>query len=387
MASPDPVMRYGGAARLFHIAALAALTLYAASIGARLLIPLVIAGFLAFLIVTLKNRIAEERIIGRRLPSWLAFLAAFLTIIGGLMLLIGIIRSNVGALIVEAPAYQARLREIVRASELALEELNVVENFLRQQGWISGDEGGEPMLSQLFGRIKFGAIFSQFASTVRDLAANMLVILLYTAFFLLERGAFAKKIALIAASSNQQAAVTAVLEHISELIRDYLSIKTLTSLLTGAASYLVMLLAGVDFASFWAVLIFVLNYIPVIGSIVAVAFPVLLTALQFGDWGSFIAVLVGLTAVQQAVGSFIEPRLMGASLNLSPLVILLSLTLWGQLWGIPGMLLCVPIMVIVTITLSQFESTRAIAILLSEGGKIVDIGVRPRPGATPTGGA
>ncbi|MEL7029105.1 MAG: AI-2E family transporter, partial [Pseudomonadota bacterium] len=191
---------------------------------------------------------------------------------------------------------------------------------------------------------------------------------------------FSKKIAAIAASTNQEDAVNAVLEHISALIRNYLSIKTLTSLMTGAASYVVMLLIGVDFASFWAVLIFVLNFIPVIGSIVAVAFPVLLTAIQFGSWGPFLTALIGLTAIQQTVGGFIEPRMMGASLNLSPLVILLSLTLWGQLWGIPGMLLCVPIMVVVTITLSQFASTRPIAILLSQGGNVADISERkPTP--------
>ena len=119
------------------------------------------------------------------------------------------------------------------------------------------------------------------------------------------------------------------------------------------------------------------------GSIVAVAFPVLLTAVEFADPGRFALVLVLLTAIQQAVGSFIEPRLMGASLNLSPLVILLSLTVWGQLWGIPGMLLCVPLMVIITITLSQFKSTRAIAILLSENGQIVDIS-NGGPGSAPT---
>ncbi|MEM6851650.1 MAG: AI-2E family transporter [Pseudomonadota bacterium] len=370
-------------ARVFHISAVAALVIYTAHIAAAILIPLVVAGFLAFLIVTLKNKIADAPGIGRYLPNSVAFLAAFLTIIGGVLTLFNIIRPSVSELIAAGPEYQARFRGIIDTMGGALEQFNVVETFLREQGWLTEERDGEPLISQLLGSIRFGAIFSQLASGARELAANFLVILLYTAFFLIERGAFAKKIAAIAVAPDRKEAADAVLEHIFALIRGYLSIKTLTSMMTGLASYVVLQLVGVDFASFWAVLIFVLNFIPVIGSIVAVAFPVLLTAVQFADPGRFALVLVLLTAIQQAVGSFIEPRLMGASLNLSPLVILLSLTVWGQLWGIPGMLLCVPLMVIITITLSQFKSTRAIAILLSENGQIVDIS-NGGPGSAPT---
>ena len=141
--------------------------------------------------------------------------------------------------------------------------------------------------------------------------------------------------------------------------------------MTGLISYLVLKVVGVDFASFWAVLIFLLNFIPTIGSIIATLFPSLLTLVQFPTLGPFIATISVLTAVQFCIGSLLEPRLMGNRLNLSPIVILLSLGLWGSVWGIPGMFLCVPITVIIMIICSYFPGTRPLAILLSGNGKVV----------------
>jgi len=127
---------------------------------------------------------------------------------------------------------------------------------------------------------------------------------------------------------------------------------------------------GVDFASFWAVLIFLLNFIPTIGSIIATAFPSVLTLVQFDTLGPFVITITILSAIQFCIGSLVEPKLMGNRLNLSPIVILLSLGLWGSIWGIPGMFLCVPITVILMIVCSYFPDTRPIAVLLSGNGKV-----------------
>jgi predicted PurR-regulated permease PerM len=153
-------------------------------------------------------------------------------------------------------------------------------------------------------------------------------------------------------------------------IRSYVGIKVLTSAATGLLSFLVLNLVGVDFASFWAVLIFLLNFIPTIGSIIATAFPSLLTLVQFDTLGPFIITISVLGAIQFCIGSLIEPKLMGNRLNLSPIVILLSLGLWGSVWGIPGMFLCVPITVIMMIVCSYFPGTRPIAVLLSKDGRV-----------------
>jgi len=131
-------------------------------------------------------------------------------------------------------------------------------------------------------------------------------------------------------------------------------------------SYLVMWLFDLDFALFWAMLIFLLNFIPNIGSFIAVCFPLILSLVQYESYYPFFFLLIVLSSIQILMGNIIEPRFMGNRLNLSPLVIIMALGFWGTLWGIIGMLLCVPIMVIVNIILSKFPSTRPIAILLSE---------------------
>lgn len=121
---------------------------------------------------------------------------------------------------------------------------------------------------------------------------------------------------------------------------------------------------------FWAFLIFILNFIPTIGSLIATLFPALFCLLQFGEFSQFATVLTVVGSIQLLVGNIIEPKVMGNSLNLSPLVALISLSFWGTLWGITGMVLSIPITVIIVIILSQFNYTKPIAILLSEKGKL-----------------
>jgi predicted PurR-regulated permease PerM len=146
--------------------------------------------------------------------------------------------------------------------------------------------------------------------------------------------------------------------------------KTIISLTTGFASYFALVIIGVDVPVFWAFLIFVFNYIPTIGSIIATFFPAIFALLQFGEFGPAIIVLLLVGSIQVIVGNFVEPKVMGNTLNISPLVVLLALTLWGAIWGITGMLLSVPITVILIIIMSEIPSTRPLAILLSEKGEI-----------------
>ena len=124
---------------------------------------------------------------------------------------------------------------------------------------------------------------------------------------------------------------------------------------------------------FWAFLIFLLNFIPTIGSLIATIFPAAYSLLQFGEFSPALLVLVIVGTIQLVVGNIVEPRVMGSSMNISPLVTILALTFWGMIWGITGMILSIPIMVVLVIIFSQFESTRPIAILLSEKGEIENI--------------
>jgi predicted PurR-regulated permease PerM len=161
-----------------------------------------------------------------------------------------------------------------------------------------------------------------------------------------------------------------MLDHIDQSISRYISLKTLISLITAVASYVALLLIGVDFPLFWAAVIFLLNFIPTIGSLIATLFPALMALLQFAAFGPFILVLMVVGTIQVLVGNVLEPKLMGSSLNISSLVVLISLAFWGTIWGIVGMILSVPITVMLIIIFSRFDTTRSAAIWLSGNGEV-----------------
>ena len=140
--------------------------------------------------------------------------------------------------------------------------------------------------------------------------------------------------------------------------------------MTGFLSYFVLLFLGIDVPALWAFIIFLLNFIPSVGSISATAFPVIFSAVQYGDLSKSLYVLVGVLSIQVLIGNVVEPRLLGNRLNLSPIVILLGLTFWGYVWGVVGMLLSVPIMAMMMIIFSQFDNTRNIAIFFSHDGNL-----------------
>ena len=161
-----------------------------------------------------------------------------------------------------------------------------------------------------------------------------------------------------------------VLERISRDIRIYIRIKTTLATITSAAAYILMAAVGVDFAGFWAVMMFFFYFIPTIGSILAILAPTLLTLVQFDSLTPFLIVLFTVGPLQIVMANVIEPALLGRSLNLSALVVIISLMVWGTIWGVVGMFLCVPIMVVMLIVLSNFESTRPVAVLLSADGRL-----------------
>lgn len=356
---------FGGQARVFFSLALAVLIGYVAYVGRGVLIPVIFAGFLGFLIYTLKQTIKTGPIIGRFLPDWLCYLFAFILIISLIVFLIDIVVDNVEAIINAAPLYEARLRDLTQEGIAYVRRLGVVPEDL-----IGGvDELRRAGLSMI------QPILAQVGSSARAVTANLVTIFLYTVFMLLEQGRIFRKIDLLSPDHGRRAAVNDTISEIGVMVRQYITLKTVTNLITAAVSYLIMRLVGVDFAGFWALLIFVLNFIPIVGAISAISAPVLLALVQPEGGGVRTALLAlgFLVAAEQTMSSLIEPRLIGRSLNLSPVVILLSLAVWGSLWGFAGALLAVPMTVTAMIILTQFPSTRPIAILLSDNGEIAAI--------------
>ncbi len=140
------------------------------------------------------------------------------------------------------------------------------------------------------------------------------------------------------------------------------------SLLTGAISYAVLKALGVDFAETWALMIFLLNYIPSIGSVLGVLFPALLALVQFDTLWQFLIISVLLAGTHIVIGNIIEPNLMGRTLNLSPFVVIASLAFWGMIWGIVGAFLSVPLTTTFVIACSHIRALRWVAILLCANG-------------------
>lgn len=351
--------------KTFYGFALSVLIGYVAYIGRGVLIPLVVAGFLCFLIFTLKENVKRAPFVGKYCPDWLGYVLAFALIGAGAVLFVEIIKSNVESLLRDWPNYEARLRTFMEEGIAYIRSTN----FLPAE--LVG--GVEQIQNSAIGLIR--PLLSQAAGSLRALSTNFLTfitVVLYLIFMLIERGRFFAKIELLGANYTAKAAINETIADIGVMVRQYITVKTVSNLVTATISYLIMLAIGVQFAGFWALLIFVLNYIPIFGAASAITLPVLLALVQPDGGGTKMALitLASLIGAEQIMSNGIEPRIVGRTLNLSPLVILFSLGVWGSIWGFAGLLLSVPITVTVMIILSQFETTRPVAIMLSDNGKI-----------------
>jgi predicted PurR-regulated permease PerM len=134
------------------------------------------------------------------------------------------------------------------------------------------------------------------------------------------------------------------------------------------ASWAVVAALGLQNALFWAFLIFLVGYVPVIGGAIGILLPPIFALVQFDDWWHAAVMLAGLQVINFVVGNIIYPRMQGKSLNIDPLVVLLSLAFWGAIWGVPGLFLSTPLTVAAMVILAQFSGSRWIAILLSSDG-------------------
>jgi predicted PurR-regulated permease PerM len=320
--------------------------------GRDLLIPLAVAIVIWYVLNALANFYRRLRLGAWRPAGWLCMTASILTVLLALALAAEMIGGNVAAVSAAAPQYQVNLeRLIARGAALA--------GFAEP-----------PDIAHVLDEIDLRQVAAGFAGAAAAFAGNFGVIVIYVVFLLAEQSSFDGKINALFPNAGRREAVRGLLHRMQVQIQTYLAIKTLMSVATGGISYIVLLSVGVDFAAFWGFVIFLLNYIPTIGSLLGTVLPALLTLVQFPNLGPFVVVLAGIGATQVVIGNIVEPKLMGTQLNISPLVVILSLALWGSIWGVAGMFLCVPLTVILMIAFAYFEKTRPIAILLSGNGRI-----------------
>ena len=347
-------------------AGIAALTIYLLVSGRNILIPIAIAVMAWYLINAIARGIMRLSIRGHRPPRWAALALTVLVVIAAVMSLAEMVSGNFSAVVDAIPTYQANLQRLIGevAALFGLERT--------------------PNLTELVDRIDFRAVVSNIAATLTGIAGEAGLILVYMLFLFVEQGSFDRKMKALFPDPEREERVHKILSHMSEEIQNYLWIKTFTSALTAGLSYTVLAGVGVDFAGFWAVvIIFLLNYIPTIGSLLGIVFPALLALVQFDTFVPFLIVTPSLAVIQVFIGNFLEPMLMGSSLNISPFATLVSLAVWGTIWGVPGMFLCVPITVIAMIVFAHFPRTRPIAVMLSTDGRVAwgETEPRPPPGA------
>jgi AI-2 transport protein TqsA len=343
----------------------AALTLmigWVLHLGRGIIVPVVSAALIVYVIMGLARFLELLPWVGRTIPGWVRNLFSILLILAVLAAIVLMMITNVNQVANVMPHYAERLLAIVQgvAAYIGIET---------QPTWTT-------LRDEVMEQIDLRTLIGTAVASVGQIVSVFVVVLIYAGFLLAERGTFPVKLGAMSQDADTLAEVRAVLGEINQRIGRYLALKTFVNVVLGLVSYAMMALVGVEFAGFWAVLIGLLNYIPYLGSFLGVLFPVVLSALQFDDVGVVLLVLAVLTAAQMMVGNFLEPYLLGNSLNLSPFVILVSLAIWYALWGIPGAILSVPITASLVIVLSVFRGTRPIAVLLSRNGQVGDVTTR-----------
>jgi predicted PurR-regulated permease PerM len=316
-----------------------------------IIIPFILAILFLFLIRVMRNILSKIKYAGR-VPQWVLTIISSVLLLTFLVFTVEMISQNIQQLSKTLPVYEANV--------------NKITNSINQQFNVDLSS----LLSDFADELNFGGILSKIFSTLTGLFGDAFMVFLYLIFLLLEEPILPKKVKAMYPDPKSYNRVNGVIKKIDKSVSNYIAVKTLISLITGMLSYFVLLIVGVDAPLFWSFLIFVLNFIPSIGSLIATLFPTIFAMLQFGEITPAILVLAIVGAIQLIMGNLVEPRIMGTSLNISPLVVFLTLALWGVMWGVTGMLLSVPITVIIIIIMSEFPDTRPIAVLLSRHGEI-----------------
>jgi AI-2 transport protein TqsA len=271
-------------------------------------------------------------------------------------MLASLVTASMGTVSAAAPQYAAALLN-------ALQELAARVGMETTPTW-------ESLRRDLLAQVNAQRLIGSTVVSVTGLVSGLVVVLLYVAFQLMEERAFAAKLAGMSSDPQRVAQLRRIFSHISARIGTYLQLKTAVSVVQGVLCYLILRAFGVELAGFWAVVVGLLNFVPYLGSVLGVALPGAFAAMQLGDMDATLALLLALTAAQFVIGFILDPYLMGDSLNLSPLVILLSLAVWGALWGVAGAFLAVPVTACLALVFAEFEATRPLAILLSRDGKV-----------------
>ena len=330
----------------FFKAATAIIVLFVAGVVLKLarpiLIPFVLAVFLSYIIdppLTFLTRC--------RCPRPGAVLIVLALMFVSLYLFGALLYSSGKSLVAELPKYEARLDDLVRLLEKGVGPVKV--DLASAIGKLDIDNIAAAILAAI------GPFFT--------FLGKLLLVFLFLVFIVSGRGRAAAKIPR-ALGDGQAGRVRTILEAINGQVRTYLVIKTAMSLLNGLMVWAVLAIFGVDFAALFGLLAFLFNFIPNIGSMIAAVLRVGFAFFQFGTFWTPFWILVVTVGLDNLLGNLLEPKIMGKGLGLSPLLVFFSLLFWGWLWGIPGMILSVPLTALIKIVCQNIPPLRPVAVLM-----------------------
>jgi predicted PurR-regulated permease PerM len=340
-------------ARVFYWLGIMAFSVFFLQQFKAFLQPLVLAVLFWFLITDLSLVIGRIRFKNWVLPRWIRIFIAFVLVLSVIFVSVDLLSKNVELIIDRVPEFKSKINLLID-----------------QVGAATGVEDIADRIQQKLSSIDLQAFLSEILRVLTSFIGYFFLILIYVIFLLIESVVFNKKMEVIFKVPERYQEIRMLLSRMASSVHAYLSVKSLVSLLTGLLSYIVLLLFQVDFPELWAFLIFFFNFIPYVGSFIATLLPSIFAMFQFNSFAYFIWVFLGVEAIQILVANYIEPKIIGRRLNLSPLIVILSLSFWGMIWGVLGMFLAVPITSIILIILSQFPSTHNVALLFSEKGDV-----------------
>jgi predicted PurR-regulated permease PerM len=311
---------------------------------ASIVLPLVTAILVSFVVSPGVSLLHKKMKIPRPVAISLVML-----VLMSLMFLFGLFfYSSVQSLYQQLPKYSGKFTAIVSSF---LIKFDLPKDFLEEFSWV------RTLSASLL------ALSRQFVDFVRGL----ILMVLFLIFLLFERPQLRPKVRKAFQTRTTQK-IFAIYAHIARQIGKYLTVKLLVSTATGSLVWLSLVIVGVEFAFLWGVLTFFFNFMPNIGSIIITIAIETFAILQFHpSVAEPAAALIAMFVIQQILGNIVEPTLLGGKLNLSPVVIIFSLVIWGWIWGVMGMFLAVPLIVAIKIVMENIPFLHPAAILMGTG--------------------
>lgn len=340
-------------ARAFYFLAFVFLVIYSFNSLSNILTPIAIAFFIWFLINGLANEIKKIPYINKKIINLLATPLSVVIILYSMIKIGTFVTSSMMEL-------SSVVTQLDSKINIVIDKISTLTSF----------DVKEP-LQKFFQEFNMATVLNRIFMAFSSILSNTMQIFLYVLFLLIDQRFFGLKLNALFQNENNKKKAENILTSISKGIRTYILITTTVSLATGFLTFLICQYFNLEGAVLWGFIAFILNFIPTIGTIIAVLIPTVFALIQLSDFSSILYLFTFLVIIQFVIGNVIYPKLMGNSLNISQFVVILSLVVWGAMWGTIGMFLAVPIMMILLIILSQFESTKNLAILISEDGNIL----------------